>query len=154
MSHPDILRSQCDRFDGGLFLRAQYTLPCDASDRRARWVVFAAVVLLVYALGGKKSTHDRVPRCSVIHGVCRTVPTLIFTVMFKHRRAIQKLGMALQQSNALNRTSLTLRQLASSKQARGSVSSLTVEMQWLLPKFEKFVSALSILLCVLRVLFT
>lgn len=58
--------------------------------------------------------------------------------MYQHRSKIQKLGVEMQQYNSLRRTGLTANQLIKSKQARTSFVSLTTEISWLLPKFEKF----------------
>ena len=108
----------CQQFDNGAFLRESLTIACDDSPRRRLWVVFSAVTLIVYMIG---------------------VPTLIFTVMFQYRHAIQELGVKLQQHNEQRgRTSLTANELVKSKQARSSFVSLHWEMRWLLSKFEKF----------------
>ena len=68
-----------------------------------------------------------------------TVPIVIFTTMYLNKDAIRKLGTEVQQHN-LRRggTSLNAIQLAKSKQARASFVALTTDMQWLMPKFEKF----------------
>ena len=58
--------------------------------------------------------------------------------MYPHRRAIEKLGAELQAHNESRGTSMTSQQFAKSKHARSSVAALTVEMAWLLPKFEKY----------------
>ena len=42
----------CQEFDNGSFLREQLTLACDDSARRASWVAFASIALVVYVLGG------------------------------------------------------------------------------------------------------
>ena len=107
----------CQQFDNGWFLRESLTLPCDDSAQRKFWVVISAVVLVAYMVG---------------------VPTLIFTVLFQNRRAIQKLGGDLREHNKSERTGLTGNQFVRSKQARGSFATLHSEMRWLLPKFEKF----------------
>ena len=69
---------------------------------------------------------------------CVTVPILVFATMFGHRHAIQKLGVEMRQYNQPRHTGLTANQLIKSKQARSSFASLTTEIRWLLPKFEKF----------------
>jgi hypothetical protein len=48
------------------------------------------------------------------------------------------MGTDLQDHNKSRGTTLTAQQFAKSKHARSSFASLTVEMAWLLPKFEKF----------------
>ena len=58
--------------------------------------------------------------------------------MYPHRHAIRKMGTDPQDHNKSRGTTLTSQQLAKSKRARSSFTSLTVEMAWLLPKFEKF----------------
>ena len=58
--------------------------------------------------------------------------------MYQHRHAIQKLGTEMQQYNHPRGTRLNANQLIKSKQARSSFVSLTAEIRWLLPKFEKF----------------
>ena len=67
-----------------------------------------------------------------------TVPTLIFTTMYRYRDAIHKLGTELHRHNQSRGSVMTVNQFAKSKQARNSFASLSVEMLWLLPKFEKF----------------
>ena len=53
---------QCDQFENGPFLRAQLTLSCDRSfDHRTSWVVFAAVALVAFLLGGVFSFDDSLP---------------------------------------------------------------------------------------------
>jgi len=77
--------------------------------------------------------------------------------MFQHRHAIEKLGTELQEHNQRRGTGLNMEQLAKSKQARSSFASLTLEMQWLLPKVEMFRAAnwwFGVLLLVLRLLQT
>ena len=66
------------------------------------------------------------------------VPVLIFTTMYPHRHAIRKLGTDLQHHNRTRGTTMTSRQFAKSKHARSSFATLTVEMAWLMPKFEKY----------------
>ena len=129
-------RYVCDRFDGGSFLRAELTQRCDDSGRRFSWGVFAAVGLVAYPLG---------------------IPTLIFVIMFQHRHHMLKLSSELQRHNSARGTGLNVNQLAKSKHARGSFASLTVEMRWLLPKFDKFKPGLwhtGVSLLVLRLLQT
>ena len=59
--------------------------------------------------------------------------------MYSHRHAIQKLGSEMRQYNQRRGgTRLNANQLIKSKQARSSFVSLTTEIGWLLPKFEKF----------------
>ena len=58
--------------------------------------------------------------------------------MYPHRHTIRKMGTDLQEHNKSRGTTLTSQQFAKSKHARSSFASLTVEMAWLLPKFEKF----------------
>ena len=128
----------CQKFDDGAsFLRESLVLACDDSDSsRAFWVVYAAVALIVYMVG---------------------VPSLIFAIMFPYRHKIQKLGADLQQLNQRGRTGLTANQLAGSKRARSSFVSLTTELRWLLPKFEKFRPELwfsGVLLLLLRLMQT
>ena len=107
----------CQQFDDGAFLSEMLTIPCNDSQRRALWVAFASVALVAYALG---------------------VPLLFVKLMFQHRHAIQKLGIDLQQHNQLRDTGLTISQYAKSKRARTSFTTLSLEMQWLMPKFEQF----------------
>ena len=130
----------CSKFDNGSFLREELTLSCDDSGQRARWVAFTVAGLLAYPLGGKCSPKStQVDVYPVNSDPCAsTVPTLIFTTMYSHRHAIQKLGTEMQQYNQPRGTRLNANQLIKSKQARGSFVSLTAEVRWLLPKFEKF----------------
>ena len=126
----------CQKFDDGAFLRESLVLACDDSDSREFWVVYATAALVVYMVG---------------------FPSLIFTVMFQHRRAIQKIGHDLQQHNRRSRTGLTASQLSGSKRARRSFVALTTELAWLLPRFEKFRPGLwvsGVLLLLLRLLQT
>ena len=58
--------------------------------------------------------------------------------MYPHRHAIRKMGTDLREHNKSRGTALTSQQFAKSKHSRSSFASLTVEMAWLLPKFEKF----------------
>ena len=58
--------------------------------------------------------------------------------MYPHRHAIRKMGTDLQEHNKSRGTTLTSQQFAKSKHARSSFASLTVEMAWLLPKFETY----------------
>jgi hypothetical protein len=66
----------------------------------------------------------------------RAVPALFFVTMYRHRRSIQKLGNELQQHNQRLGTGLNIKQLAKSRSARASFANLSMEMKWLLPKFE------------------
>ena len=70
--------------------------------------------------------------------VLSTVPMLMFATMHHQRHAIRKLGLELERHNQRSGTGINLSQLAKSRHARSSFTSLTVEMQWLLPKFEAF----------------
>ena len=63
---------------------------------------------------------------------------LIFISLYQHRHEIQKLGFELRQHNQRRNTELTLTQFSKSKKARSSFANLSLEMHWLLPKFEKF----------------
>ena len=63
---------------------------------------------------------------------------LIFTLMYLHRGTIQKMVGELQRHNQHRGTGLNLSQLAKSKTARASFVAQTVELRWLMPKFEKF----------------
>lgn len=58
--------------------------------------------------------------------------------MYSHRHDIQKLGTDLAEHNDGRGTSLTAHQFAKSKHARSSFATLTIEIAWLLPKFEKY----------------
>ena len=62
----------------------------------------------------------------------------MFTIMYRHRRTIEKLGLELQMHNRQRNTGLTSMQFAKSKHARSSFVTLSSSMNWLLPKFEKF----------------
>ena len=107
----------CDRFDNGSFLRAQLTLACNSSDRRLSWAVFSAIALIAYPLG---------------------VPAMIFVLLRRNRHSVQKLGTTLAAHNATRGTGLNVRQLAKTKQGRGSFATLSVELRWLRPKFERY----------------
>ena len=131
----------CDSFDEEItfVLREQPTLECDNSSNRRKWVAFASIALVVFLLGGKCV-------CLVLFLIfdqfadahsC-AVPSTIFWTMYQHRSAIEKLGLDLQRHNSERGVSLNANQLARSKKARASFMALTVEIQWLLPKFEKF----------------
>ena len=77
--------------------------------------------------------------------------------MYSQRRAIQKHGSELQRFNSYRGTGLTSSQVIKSNQARTSFASLTTEIRWVLPKFEKFLPEYwysSIVLLVLRLLQT
>ena len=41
----------CERFSNGYFLRAQLTIPCNASPTRKLWIVYSVVMLVVFPLG-------------------------------------------------------------------------------------------------------
>ena len=76
--------------------------------------------------------------------------------MYQQRRAIQKLGNEMQHYNK-HGTALTANQIIKSKQPRNSFTSLTTEIRWLLPKFEKFLPEYwyaNIVLLVIRLLQT
>ena len=70
--------------------------------------------------------------------LCCAVPTLMFTTLYRHRNAIKKLGSEVQQHNRRSNSGINAAQFAKSKHARQSFVALTSEMQWLLPRFDKF----------------
>ena len=63
---------------------------------------------------------------------------LMFVTMYLHRSAIEQLGTEVRRHNQALDSKLTIRQFARSKRARASFVVLSTEMQWLLPKIEKF----------------
>ena len=58
--------------------------------------------------------------------------------MYRHRHEIQTLGGDLERHNQSRGTATDINRFARSKQARNSFTTLTAEMLWLLPIFEKF----------------
>ena len=145
----------CDKFDNGSFLREQLTIPCNDSDRRLHWKILAGIGIVAYPIGGmSRKRYDRFipPACVVGERVVEcwemisnisaarvcTVPMMTFAILYRHRHQIEKLGMELRQFNQSRGTGLSVRQFANSKKARQSFTSLTLEMQWLLPKIERF----------------
>ena len=58
--------------------------------------------------------------------------------MYVHRDAIERLGVDLQMHNQSHTSSFTTRQFAKSRHARPSFVALSMNMTWLLSKFEKF----------------
>lgn len=44
----------CDQYDHGWFLREQLSLPCNDSERRIGWKLFAALGLVAYPVGGAR----------------------------------------------------------------------------------------------------
>ena len=67
----------CDKFDGDqLFLRAELTLACDGSPARRGWVVFAAIMVVLFPIG---------------------VPALLFTLLYSNRDGMVRLVQELEQ---------------------------------------------------------
>ena len=44
----------CTQFDNGWFLRAELTLPCDASPRRRKWLIVASLFTIIYPIGVRR----------------------------------------------------------------------------------------------------
>ena len=95
---------------------------------------------MIYPIGGASTAFVYLFRAQALISLCArafSVPLGLFVTLHRHREAVQKLGNQLRSINGPRGVG-TVSQAAKSKQARGSFVSLSSDLAWLLPKFEKF----------------
>ena len=116
------------------------TLPCDGQGRRRLWLLFSGVFIAVYPIG---------------------VPALLFGLMYRQRREIMKLQLAIEEhdkGHAHYTSAGTLAKRASVKERRPSIEQAARHtLKWLVKKFEKFKSGqyfMGVVFLVLRLIQT
>ena len=134
----------CDQFDDGRFLRVQYTLACDGSPRRRKWVIFSYLMLAVYPIGACERSSAILFLSLSGHssrGLSGAgVPLLLIAIIYPRREQINKLLTDIIEQDEKTNTVTVVRDIRATTQRsqRASIVRLSTTIEWLAPKFQQF----------------
>lgn len=156
-----VVETLCDKFDDGLFLRAELVLKCGGLAERKLYLDDAWFALLTYPVGEPLHIFDLFLRGHVayssphLHVSTAGDPLLVFVIMFTNREEIQSLGDAMAEHDAGHGTFTFVRDHATmaaadaeasttsksvGKQRRPSMIARFVDLLWLSSKIDTFQS--------------